>query len=325
MRVSDVDIRLLRIFVAVAEAGGFTAAQPTLDIGTSTISLHMTDLEARIGFVLCERGRRGFSLTDRGHQVYQEAKRLLNQLEDFSASVGSLKKRLTGQLRIGAVDAFVTNPHSPLVGAIKAFNALENAVHIQVIVDERVSLEKRVLDGDLHLAISPFVRKISGLQFRPLLVEQHSLYCGHGHSLFGVPDASREALRSLPIVTRSHQGHSDMQRFAGMQVRATVNNMECMLGLLLSGDYIGLLPNHFARDWSERGLLWRLSCKDFNHDSAHALVTATARKSSLAASTFIPLLIKESTVLHHRISMSSSEFNQSTTTSLESEMLDKTA
>lgn len=298
MRVSDVDIRLLRIFVAVAEAGGYTAAQPVLDIGTSTISLHMTELETRIGFVLCDRGRRGFSLTDRGHLVYQEAKRLLNQLEDFSASVGSLKKRLTGQLRIGAVDAFVTNAHSPLVGAIKGFNALENAVHIQVFIDERISLEKRVLDGDLHLAISPFVRKISGLQFQPLLVEQHSLYCGRDHCMFGVQDTDRETLKALPFVSRSHQAESDIQRFAGMQVRATVNNMECMLSLLLSGYYIGLLPDHFAQEWCEKGLLWRLSCNDFDHESGHALVTAIAQKTSLAASTFIPLLIKESTHLH---------------------------
>ena len=48
-QVSDLDLRLLRVFRAVVECGGFAAAELELGIGRSTISRHIKDLEARLG------------------------------------------------------------------------------------------------------------------------------------------------------------------------------------------------------------------------------------------------------------------------------------
>lgn len=66
-QVGDFEIRLLRLFKTVVECGSFTAAEGRLGITRSAISLHMNDLEKRLGMRLCQRGRAGFSLTDEGH------------------------------------------------------------------------------------------------------------------------------------------------------------------------------------------------------------------------------------------------------------------
>ena len=66
MQVQDVDLRLLRIFVTIVESGGLSAAESRLNIGRSTISTHLSDLEIRLGLKLCKRGRSGFELTDAG-------------------------------------------------------------------------------------------------------------------------------------------------------------------------------------------------------------------------------------------------------------------
>ncbi len=58
--LSEGDLRLLRVFAKVVEAGGFSAAQIELNVSQSTISTHMTALEQRLGVRLCERGRAGF-------------------------------------------------------------------------------------------------------------------------------------------------------------------------------------------------------------------------------------------------------------------------
>ena len=58
-QMSDYEIRLIRIFKTVVECGGFTAAETTLGISRSAISQHMNDLEGRLGFSLCQRGRGG--------------------------------------------------------------------------------------------------------------------------------------------------------------------------------------------------------------------------------------------------------------------------
>ncbi|MGH8844684.1 MAG: helix-turn-helix domain-containing protein, partial [Advenella sp.] len=60
-QVTDFDLRLLRVFRTVAKMGSFTAAESALGITRSAISLHMSDLEKRLGMRLCQRGRAGFS------------------------------------------------------------------------------------------------------------------------------------------------------------------------------------------------------------------------------------------------------------------------
>lgn len=50
-QLADMDIRLLRVFNSVVECGGLSAAEMELNIGRSTISRHLKDLEARLGIM----------------------------------------------------------------------------------------------------------------------------------------------------------------------------------------------------------------------------------------------------------------------------------
>ena len=76
-QLSDVDLRLLKVFRVVAECGGISAAEVELNIGRSTISRHIKDLEIRLGVTLCQRGRAGFVLSSEGQHVYQSSLRLM--------------------------------------------------------------------------------------------------------------------------------------------------------------------------------------------------------------------------------------------------------
>jgi DNA-binding transcriptional LysR family regulator len=77
-QVSDADLRILRIFRTVVECGGFSAAEVELNISRAAISIAISDLETRLGFRLCQRGRSGFSLTNEGSQVYDFTLQLLS-------------------------------------------------------------------------------------------------------------------------------------------------------------------------------------------------------------------------------------------------------
>ena len=52
--LSESDIRELRVFAKVVEAGGFSAAQIELNISQSTISTHMTSWSSGLGMRLCK-------------------------------------------------------------------------------------------------------------------------------------------------------------------------------------------------------------------------------------------------------------------------------
>ncbi len=103
-RVSDADLRLLRIFSTVAESRGFAAAQAALNLSAPSISGYITALEQRLGVRLCSRGRAGFALTDKGAVIYREAQRLFGAMDEFVSHAGAVKGRTTGTLRIGLVD-----------------------------------------------------------------------------------------------------------------------------------------------------------------------------------------------------------------------------
>ena len=85
--VSELDLRLIRVFLTVVEAGGISAAQTALNTTQPTISAQLATLEARVGFRLCERGRGGFSVTPKGSQFVEAARRLLAAAEGFRCTV----------------------------------------------------------------------------------------------------------------------------------------------------------------------------------------------------------------------------------------------
>jgi LysR family transcriptional regulator, transcriptional activator for bauABCD operon len=291
--VSDIDLRVLRVFVTVVECGGYAASQSRLNIGSSTISLHMTELEQRLSFRLCDRGRGGFRLTERGSEVYSEAKAILRSLHDFAANVSALARQLSGRLAIGMVDNLVTHPSFSLVDALRTFNQSPNKVFFDIITASREELERAVLQGEIHAAIGPFVRRINGLSLRPLFEETHRVYCGHGHSLFSrkVKRIDPSVIDGCRVVIRGYHEDFDRQFFEGAWAGATVRNLEAMVVFLLSGHYLGFLPDHVARPWIEKGALAALGGEESTYVSQHVLITRRGTQATSALASFLAGMI----------------------------------
>src|SRR6187402_1443668 len=82
-QLGDADLRLLDVFRKVVDCGGLAAAELDLNIGISTVSRHLKELETRLGLVLCRRGRGGFALTREGERVYAGALGLMASVDAF--------------------------------------------------------------------------------------------------------------------------------------------------------------------------------------------------------------------------------------------------
>src|SRR3990167_5687518 len=154
-QLSDMDIRLLRVFKSVVECGGMAAAELELNIGTSTVSRHVKDLETRLGLTLCRRGRAGFALTPEGTQIYQEALRLLAGADAFRASVDEIHRRMGGQLHIAVFDTTASNPKAPLGEAIALFAAQAPEVELHLHVAPINAIERGVIDGQFQVGVIP--------------------------------------------------------------------------------------------------------------------------------------------------------------------------
>jgi len=242
------DIRLIRLFMRVVEAGGLSAAQADLNLSLSSISEKIGALEERLGLTLCRRGRSGFALTDNGRAVYEEGQRLLASLEQFSRRVAGLRSELAGTLTVGIVDNTITDPRSPVAAAVRDLVARAPQVHLTLETRPPGELLRDTVSGKLDLAIGSFPRTSLGLDYVDLHEELHHFYCGAGHPLFGVEDAAIdiERVRGHRIIARTYWAARDIKIFEIAAPHATVSNMEAEAHLILSGAYLGYLPEHFA-------------------------------------------------------------------------------
>jgi DNA-binding transcriptional LysR family regulator len=254
-RVNDVDLRLLRVFVAIVDAGGFSLATAKLNIAESSISQHMSDLETRLGLRLCERGRGGFRLTANGETVYKLAVDILTEVEHFRDRVASVGKEVAGTLRLGLPDAIITHEDNPVTQALAQYLGEHPDMTLNVEMAMPRDLERGVVEGKLHLALAPEHRRIGNLRFLPLFSERNTLYCGRLHPLFDVPDSriDSDVLDKTARIARGYLDRFDAQFFSEAFYRATVHQVEAAAMLIRTGQCIGFLPDHYAAAWVDQG------------------------------------------------------------------------
>jgi DNA-binding transcriptional LysR family regulator len=298
--IADVDIRLLRIFKAVVDAGGLSAAELELNIGRSTVSRHVADLEERLGFVLCTRGRGGFSLTPEGAQVHEAAQRLLASVESFRNDVREMQSELSGSLQLALFDKTATNPEARIGDAVREFRTAAPGVAIDVTINTAAAIESGLLDGRFHLGIIPDHRRSDALSYLPLFTERMELYCGRQHPLVDAAAAAvaREDLGSYDYVGLSfHSPNMDATHRFGLSRRASVTDQEAVATLVLSGCYIGFLPDHYAAGFIAQGLIKKVAVPDCRYDVLFVAVMRRSPAPSRLVRAFLESLCKAHGIL----------------------------
>ncbi len=250
--ISDVDIRLLRVFRTVADRGGLSAAQVDLGLSLATISKHLTDLETRLSMRLCLRGHEKFRLTEQGQAVYRAVLELFASIDQFRLDVGGARTDMSGEITLGLVDATVTDDAAPVVRAIGALRQQAPQVRIRLMVLSPDDIETGLLNGRLTLGVLPEYRRLHNLDYTPLYQETSQLYCASGHPLFDHADAAitPEELAQHAYVNRGYfEGATKLKIIGSLVPSATAWHVEGVAMLILSGAFIGFLPAHFAASW----------------------------------------------------------------------------
>lgn len=94
----------MRVFKAVVDAGGFTAAAHQLDVSQPFVSQNIASLERRLGVTLLHRSTRTYRLTAEGERFLAACNRILDEIAHTEAQIGSAQA--AGDLRITAPLAF---------------------------------------------------------------------------------------------------------------------------------------------------------------------------------------------------------------------------
>lgn len=274
-RLTDVDLRLIRIFRAIVECQGLAGAELVLNLSQSRISASLAELEARLGVRLCRRGRSGFALTEAGVTVYEASHELFEAVDRFCNRAGAVATNLKRVLRLGTVDAMVTNADLSLPQALLDFRRQNPTIMIDLAAAGPEELEQQLVVGSRDVLIIPCTNKRSELDYVAVMEEKQSLYCARGHPLFRRADAeiTSGALAHHPFVARGYLHQFDLKLIGHHGAEATVEMMESQLILILSGAFIGYLPAHYAEAWVARGELRALRDERYSYLSAFYLVT----------------------------------------------------
>jgi DNA-binding transcriptional LysR family regulator len=154
----------LNAFIAVVEAGGFSAAARTTGDSQSAISKAIGALEKRLGVMLFNRSTRRVTLTDQGRRYYDRTKPLIEEMDDADGELTSSTLNLSGLIRIAASSTFGRLHILPLIPDLLSTNPglqidLVLSDFVRDMVEDRIDLAIRVGRVDEPDAV---VRRVAG-------------------------------------------------------------------------------------------------------------------------------------------------------------------
>jgi len=157
----------MQTFVRIVEQGGISRAAESLDLAKSAVSKRLSDLECHLGVQLLTRTTRSLSLTDSGRGYYEQCLRILADLEEVEADIGSADAALRGHLKIAAPMSFGVLHIGP---ALNEFLDLNPQLQLQIDFNDRhVNLVEEGFDLGIRIArlkdSSLVARRLTAIRF----------------------------------------------------------------------------------------------------------------------------------------------------------------
>jgi LysR family hca operon transcriptional activator len=250
--LSNVEIRHLRYFVAVAEELSFTRAAARLHTAQPSLSQQIRQLEKDVGVQLLDRNRQQVSLTNAGRIFLQQARDILGRIEHARHLARKAADGRAGDLSVGtfpSADVRILPALRPLVA--RHLPDLRLILHSKYAVDQVAGLRS----GTLDVAFMRGPLDIDGLESIELLRERLVIVLPSHHALARRKRIQVSALDDLPCITleRSlspplHDAAASLYREAKIRMHAvsSADNVLGHLQLVQEGLGFALLPDSIS-------------------------------------------------------------------------------
>ncbi len=248
------EIRHLRYFVAVAEAGHITRAAARLGMQQPPLSQQIRQLEQRLSAPLFTRHPKGVTLTALGRQLLDEARRVLGSMDAMEQRMTRLAAGLLGLLAVGFTSSAAAHAFTPRV--LRACRREYPEIELQIAESNAAELTDAVASRRLHFAFLRVpVARPAGVTFEVLLSEPVVLALPIDHALaerYGADEpVPWQALHDQPLILVRRPGAlglygellSLLERLGvAVRVRAEVDRMMTNLNLVASGAGLSVVP-----------------------------------------------------------------------------------
>jgi len=145
----EIDLSLLRAFVAVSETGSMTSAGRHLNLTQAAVSQQIKRLEEQLGCALFDRRQRHLRMTPSGERLLSHAERILSMNDEIWGMMTS--PGIEGQVRLG-VPHDIVGPFLPPI--LRGFSKAWPRAEVSLVCDVSPELRRRLEKGEIDLTLT---------------------------------------------------------------------------------------------------------------------------------------------------------------------------
>jgi DNA-binding transcriptional LysR family regulator len=290
------DVRQLRYFLAVADAGQMTAAAARLGMQQPPLSQQIAALEQRLGLRLFDRQPKGMALTDGGRALAQEARRLLADFDAMQLRMQAVARGESGVLQVAFTSSAAAHAFTPQ--ALRACRQRHPGIEWVVSESNAAEITERVAGGQLHCGfVRVPVARPEGVLVQTLLREPVVAALPLDHALAARRSVRPQDLHDQPLILVRRPGAPGLyanllQRCAEAgavpRVVAEVDRMMTGLNLVAAGVGLTVVPASMKGAHAD-AVVYRELPRDVRLDAPLSLLYRTDRHEGALAS-FVTLV-----------------------------------
>lgn len=247
-----VEIRHLRYFLAVAEAGNFSRAADRLGVSQPNVSQQMRDLESALRVSLFQRHGKRILLTSVGQIFEAHAHTILREMESLHQELSVDPGQMRGSLHLGVVPILNVALIPPLLGM---FAATHPGVSLTVEEISSTEIETAIEDGRMDVGLGFLTRHSPRLRYERLCDDQFALIVSERHPwakrrFIDVTELHQQRILQLPdtFVMRRMSDAICSQHQVRPRIVAEINAIETLLHSLGPLKAAALMPKIALRD-----------------------------------------------------------------------------
>ena len=252
----EIDLKTLRLFVAVCDQRNIARAAEEAHIEPSAISKRIAQLEADLGVPVLSRSRRGVEPTPAGIALLEHARNVLFTMDRIANDIASFGEGLKGSVSICASASAIAEK---LLDDIAIFMREPANKNIKVDIEERLSLDliRQLREGAAAVGVCWDNVELQGLEHRPYRHDQLALAVHPGHPL-----AQHLTIDFQKTLDYEHVGlppatavHTMMQRAAAkagrtIAYRVIVSSFDAAFRVVAAGLGISVVPVEVSAAYS---------------------------------------------------------------------------
>lgn len=298
MKLDNVDLNKLLMFLAIAEAGGVTPASQRLSLTRSAVSHSLRVLEDELGMMLFHRVGKALALTHEGQVLRRAVRDMQDRLRGTLDELAGLGREVRGPVRLGL---FLGFSRFQLAGVLDAFTRQYAAASVRVAYGPQAWLIEQLLAGKLDMVLSLEPTGVQASRIRARKIKAGPLVLvtrkPRGRVSRGFEQIAEldiiDYYQSDPVIDRWTRHHFAGRRLPRERIRIWAASSDLALELVLRGAGAAVMPEHIVKPFEAKRQLHVIAGPATPLLDHVWLSELSSRRAARAPAAFRELLLEE--------------------------------